>query len=147
MSKLMVDVYLEFIHYQEKFCLQDFHKLKNSTQIIFEQIKQEPTVHLLGHNIVDLSADEANILVNLGLVLFIDFGKGEESHHSQDDQRQAVEPRPQVCQAPQQAAKLEHKQTLLKYTYVQTLVNSKTNTTHHNSIVMCHCFMSFQQTV
>ena len=73
-------------------------------------------MHLLGHNIVDLSADEANVLVNLGLVLFIHFGKGEEGHHTQDDQRQAVEPRPQVCQAPQQAPKLEHKERLLKYT-------------------------------
>lgn len=79
-------------------------------------------VHLLGHNIVDLSADEANVLVNLGLVLFVDLGESEESNHSQDDQCQAIEPGSQVSQAPQQAAKLQYKRQKLHYCYIDRLV-------------------------
>lgn len=62
--------------------------------------------YLLGHDIVNLCANKADILVNLCLVLFVHLGQREERHHGQDDQREAVEPGAQVRQTPQQAAKL-----------------------------------------
>lgn len=72
--------------------------------------------NLLGHDVIDLCAYKADILVNLCLVLFIDLGQGEECHNSQDDQREAVEPGAKVRQAPQQAAKLEEESSSIVIT-------------------------------